>query len=34
LKKVVGRVTLKPLVQDDVFTFEVLTKPDAELARS
>ena len=32
--KVIGRVTLKPLVQDDFLTFEVLGKPDAELARS
>jgi sialic acid synthase len=34
LNKVIGRVTLKPLVQDDFLTFEVLSKPDAELARS
>ena len=32
--KVIGRVTLKPLMQDDFLTFEVLGKPDAELARS
>ena len=34
LNKVIGRVTLKPLVQDDVLTFEALSKPDVELARS
>jgi sialic acid synthase len=34
LNKVIGRVTLRPLVQDDFLTFEVLSKPDAELARS
>ena len=34
LNKVIGRVTLKPLVQDDFLTFAVLGKPDAELARS
>ena len=32
--KVIGRVTLKPLTRDDFLTFEVLGKPDAELARS
>ena len=34
LEKVIGRVTLKPLVEDDVLTFELLSKPDVELARS
>ena len=34
LNKVIGRVTLRPLVQDDFLTLEVLGKPDAELARS
>jgi len=34
LDKVIGRVTLRPLVEDDFLTFEVLSKPDAELARS
>jgi N-acetylneuraminate synthase/sialic acid synthase len=34
LSKVIGRMTLRPLVQDDFLTFEVLNKPDAELARS
>src|SRR5258705_1583760 len=34
LNKVLGRVTLRPLVEDDFLTFEVLTKPDVELARS
>ena len=34
LHKVIGRVTLRPLVEDDFLSFEVLSKPDAELARS
>jgi N-acetylneuraminate synthase/sialic acid synthase len=34
LEQVIGRVTLKPLYQDDVLSIEVLSKPDAELARS
>jgi sialic acid synthase len=35
LDKVVGRVTLKPLYEDDFLSFEVLGEPaGAELARS
>jgi N-acetylneuraminate synthase/sialic acid synthase len=34
LHKVIGRVTLRPLMEDDFLSFEVLSKPDAELARS
>jgi len=34
LNKVIGRVTLRPLVQDDLLTFEMLSKPGVELARS
>jgi N-acetylneuraminate synthase/sialic acid synthase len=34
LDKVIGRSTLKPLYEDDFLTFEVLSKPDAEFARS
>jgi sialic acid synthase len=34
LENVLGRVTLRPLKEDDFFTFEVLSKPDVELARS
>jgi N-acetylneuraminate synthase/sialic acid synthase len=34
LHKVLGRVTLRPLMEDDFLTFEVLSKRDAELARS
>ena len=34
LDKVIGRVTLRPLFEDDFLTFEVLSKPSAELARS
>jgi len=34
LDNVLGRVTLKPLYTDDFLSFEVLSKPDAELARS
>jgi N-acetylneuraminate synthase/sialic acid synthase len=34
LDKVIGRTTLKPLHQDDFLSFEVLSKPDPEFARS
>jgi len=34
LDKVLGRVTLRPLMEDDFLTFEVLSKSDVELARS
>jgi sialic acid synthase len=34
LDSIIGRVTLKPLYEDDFFSFEVLSKPDAALARS
>ena len=34
LDKVLGRVTLKALHEDDFLTFEVLSKPSAEFARS
>jgi sialic acid synthase len=34
LDKVIGCTTLKPLHQDDFLSFEVLSKPDAEFARS
>ena len=34
LDKVIGRVTLKPLHRDDFLSFEVLSKPDPEFARS
>ena len=34
LDKVIGRVTLKPLHEDDFLSFDVLSKADAELARS
>jgi N-acetylneuraminate synthase/sialic acid synthase len=34
LQNVLGRVTLRPLMADDFLTFEVLSKPDVELARS
>jgi N-acetylneuraminate synthase/sialic acid synthase len=34
LEKVLGRVTLRPLMEDDFLTFEVLSKPDVEFARS
>jgi sialic acid synthase len=34
LNSVLGRVTLRPLMEDDFLTFEVLSKPDVELARS
>jgi N-acetylneuraminate synthase/sialic acid synthase len=34
LEKVLGRVTLRALHQDDFLSFEMLSKPSAELARS
>jgi N-acetylneuraminate synthase/sialic acid synthase len=34
LESVLGRATLKPLHEDDFLTIEVLSKPNAELARS
>jgi N-acetylneuraminate synthase/sialic acid synthase len=34
LDEVIGRVTLRVLHQDDFLSFEVLSKPSAELARS
>ena len=34
LDNVLGRVTLRPLMEDDFLTFEVLSKPGVELARS
>ena len=34
LENVLGRVTLRPLMEDDFLTFEVLSKPNVELARS
>jgi sialic acid synthase len=34
LEKVLGRVTLKALYEDDFLSFEMLSKPGAELARS
>jgi N-acetylneuraminate synthase/sialic acid synthase len=34
LDKVIGRVTLKPLHEDDFLSFDVLSKPDPEFARS
>ena len=34
LGNVLGRMTLRPLMEDDFLTFEVLSKPDVELARS
>ncbi len=34
LEKVIGCITLKPLVEDDFLTFDVLSKPNAALARS
>ena len=33
LEQVIGRVTLTPLYEDDFLSFEVLSKPDPELAR-
>jgi N-acetylneuraminate synthase/sialic acid synthase len=33
LDKVIGRVTLKPLHEDDFLSFDVLSKPDPEFAR-
>jgi N-acetylneuraminate synthase/sialic acid synthase len=34
LDKVIGRTTLKPLYEDDFLSFDVLSKPDTEFARS
>jgi len=34
LDKVLGRMTLKPLYEDDFLSFDVLSKPNPELARS
>ena len=34
LEKVLGRLTLKALHEDDFLSFEMLSKPSAELARS
>ena len=34
LQNVLGRATLRPLMEDDFLTFEVLSKPGVELARS
>jgi hypothetical protein len=34
LHNVLGRVTLRPLFEDDFLSFEVLSKPGVELARS
>jgi N-acetylneuraminate synthase/sialic acid synthase len=34
LDKVLGRVTLKALHEDEFLSFEVLSKPDPEFARS
>jgi N-acetylneuraminate synthase/sialic acid synthase len=34
LDSVLGRVTLRPLYEDDFLTFDVLSKPNVELARS
>ena len=34
LENVIGRLTLKPLYEDDFLSFEMLSKPSAELARS
>ena len=34
LENVLGRMTLKPLYEDDFLSFEVLSKPSAEFARS
>jgi N-acetylneuraminate synthase/sialic acid synthase len=34
LENVIGCLTLQPLYEDDFLSYEVLTKPDAELARS
>ena len=34
LESVIGRVTLKPLYEDDFLSFEMLSKPSPELARS
>jgi N-acetylneuraminate synthase/sialic acid synthase len=34
LERVIGRITLRPLYEDDFLSYEVLSKPSAELARS
>jgi N-acetylneuraminate synthase/sialic acid synthase len=34
LDNVIGRITLKPLYEDDFLSFEVLSAPNSELARS
>ena len=34
IDKVIGRVTLAPLYEDDFLSFEMLSKPNAEFARS
>ena len=34
LDKVIGRLTLTPLYKDDCLSFEMLSKPSAEFARS
>jgi N-acetylneuraminate synthase/sialic acid synthase len=34
LDKVIGRVTRKPLYEDDFLSFEVLSEPSSEFARS
>jgi N-acetylneuraminate synthase/sialic acid synthase len=34
LDNIIGRVTLKPLYEDDFLSFDVLSKPDAAYARS
>jgi N-acetylneuraminate synthase/sialic acid synthase len=34
LDNVLGRITLKALYEDDFLTFEMLTQPSAQLARS
>ncbi len=34
LETVLGRATLRPLMEDDFLSYEVLSKPDVELARS
>jgi hypothetical protein len=34
LDKVLGRITLKAVYEDDFLSFDMLSKPSAELARS
>ena len=34
IENVVGRITLRKLYEDDFLSFEMLSKPSAELARS